>query len=172
MHASNTVSATHGVGERCICGYIPKPDGKERNKLSNLKRHQKTCKTHSPQTHGNKPFPCSFAGCNKAYPRSDGLAVHIRSKHGSLSVMKARSGYQSSNSPKVEDDHSINSVSSSQQGLRRHGAIHLPDGPKRRAPSLSSQRDLSEDGVVQRAIPKRRRLIDQEAVEPYSWVCE
>jgi hypothetical protein len=170
-HASNTTSDTPGLGFRCICGHEPKVDGKERNKASNLKRHQKTCNIHSPQTHRDRPYSCSILGCNKSYPRPDGLAVHRRSKHGSISDMKASSRKSFSKSSKVEDNRSSNGESSTPPRLRRRGAKYMHKG-KRRAPSLSSQQDLFEDGAVQRAMPKRRRIGDQEPVTPYSWVEE
>jgi hypothetical protein len=167
-HALNAIPATPGVKERCICGY--EPNGQERNKVSNLMRHQKTCKFHSPQGHNNKSFSCSYPGCNKAYNRSDALVVHRRNKHDSLSNVKACSGCLCLHSS--EGERSMNATSSSRQRLHRQGAIHVHERPKRRAPSLSPQQDLLEDEVVQRAVPKRRRLINQEPVEPYSWVRE
>jgi len=166
-HAPDAELNAPGVGLRCICEYEPKPDGKERNKASNLKRHQRTCRIYSPHTHNDKPFACNVHGCNKAYARPDGLAVHRRSRHGSLPDTKTGSRRLFSKGPKVEDACSSNGKSSPRLEIHRQGAIDVPKRPKRSALSLSPKQGWFEDGGTQRANPKRRRLA-QEAVEPHS----
>jgi len=163
-HALNARPTNSGFNERCVCGH--EPQGLDRNKVSNLIRHQKNCRIHSPQAHNNKSFPCSYSGCNKAYNRSDALVVHRRKKHGSLSNEKACSKCLCPHSDEAEC--SMNAASAALKRLHRRGAIHRHERPKRRASSLSPQLVSSEDEVAQRAVLKRRRLLRQDSYDTYS----
>lgn len=60
---------------RCVCGF--EPSGKEQNKHSNLKRHQKTCKKC---TGNHYPYICNYPHCGLRYNRSDNLLAHQRLK--------------------------------------------------------------------------------------------
>jgi hypothetical protein len=61
------------------CGY--EPSGKEINKKSNLKRHQKkSCRRFSPYSGNEKSHRCTYRDCGRRFTRSDNLLVHRRNK--------------------------------------------------------------------------------------------
>ncbi|KAF4633313.1 hypothetical protein G7Y89_g4809 [Cudoniella acicularis] len=173
-------SPTMYEDERCICGYSP--SGLERNKACNLRRHQKTCSYYSSQGSNNKSFACSYPGREKAYNRSDALVVHQRSKKHNVPFddVKGSSDSPRQHSSERETLNAVPSLSSHHRssehqalrgatfsssqnfGLQCQGAKR--ERTKWRAPRL----ERPEEEVIQRAVPKRRRLVDDKPIGPYS----
>ena len=68
-----------GSKHRCICGF--EPSGKEENKNSNLKRHQKKCmRCAGTASHDPFIYICNHRHCGLRYNRSDNLLAHQRLK--------------------------------------------------------------------------------------------
>lgn len=74
--------------------------GLEKNKKSNLKRHQKhNCKTSPTYVGEPKSFRCPYANCTKGYGRRDALLVHQRAeKHDELTGVGSPVGHNDTGS--------------------------------------------------------------------------
>ena len=92
---------------RCHCGY--EPEGAEKWKASNLRRHKRT--QHSVEL---KLYSCNHQGCTSTFTRSDNLRSHQREKGHGAEITFAQS---SSRALDVEN---------------KAGETFLPRPPKRR----------------------------------------
>jgi hypothetical protein len=78
-HQAPLVPSNFGSKHRCICGF--EPSGKEENKPSNLKRHQKKCKQCTgTMSHDPYVYTCTYSDCGLQYNRRDNLLAHQRLK--------------------------------------------------------------------------------------------
>ncbi|WVR07621.1 hypothetical protein IAU60_004663 [Kwoniella sp. DSM 27419] len=154
--------------EPFICEWKPCP----RTGQTQASRH--SLSTHMRMHTGERPYACSYAGCDKAFTRSDALSKHIRAQHVSSALSSTPQGTNSGVALESTTGHSrtggsspVKAESPGPDDLVAGPAIGSPvkAGSSRVRPATEAELMLDDDLAEVLPRLRRRERLDVSAEE-------